>query len=84
MMYHIFEQDEEAHASRRELERFFNVCQLDVFISVCCMDYISTDTADTTFYVQEVCNEISKLSQLWNYGKVRTFMNTTEYLYQMF
>ena len=33
------------------------------------MDYIGTDTADTTFKIQEECNEISQLSQVYEDGK---------------
>ena len=59
MMYHTFEKYDEAHNALRELEQFVDACQLDVFIFVCRMEYVGTDTDDTTFYVQEVCNEIS-------------------------
>ena len=48
------------------------------------MEYIGTDTADTTFYVQEVCNEISQLHQVWKDGKGRVFMDTPEDLYQKY
>ena len=81
-MYHVLEQDEETYNVRRELERFVDACQLDVFIYVCCMDYVGTDTSDTTFYVQEVCNEISQLCQVWKDGKGRTYTDTPEDFYQ--
>ena len=80
MMYQSFEQDEEAHDTRRELKQFVDDFQLYIFISICQMDYVGTDTADTTFYVQEVCNEISLLRHIWKDGKVRTFTDTPEYL----
>ena len=50
-MYHVFEQDEEVHNAKRELELFVDACQLDVFISLCQMDYVGTGTYNTTFYV---------------------------------
>ena len=45
----MFVQDEEDHYSWIYLERFIDACQLDVFISVCSMDYVGTDNSDTTF-----------------------------------
>ena len=64
MMYQEFEHDEESNDAWRELERFVDDFQLYVFISICRMDNVETDTTDTTFYVQEVCNEISQLRQV--------------------
>ena len=55
-----------------ELEQFVHACQLDVFISLCRVDCIWTDTADTTFYVQEMYNEMFQLCQVWKDGKGRT------------
>ena len=81
-MYHAFEQDEEDNDAWRKLKQFVNACQLDIFISVCRMEYIGTDTADTTFYVQEVCNDIPQLPQVRKYGKGRTFTDTPDDLYQ--
>ena len=81
-MYHAFEQDEEAHNARKQLQCFVDACKLNVFISVCQMDYVGTDTADTTFYIQDVCNEISQFRQVWKDGKVRTFTDNPEDLYQ--
>ena len=71
-MYHAFEQNEESHDAWRELERFVDTFQLDVYISICQMDYVGTDTADTTFYVQEMYNEMFQLCQVWKDGKGRT------------
>ena len=48
------------------------------------MDYVGTDTADTTLYVQDVCNEISHLHQVLKDGKGRTFTDTPEDLYQKY
>ena len=48
------------------------------------MDYVGTYTTDTTFYVQELCNEIYWLPQVWNDGKGRTFTDTPKYLYQKY
>ena len=48
------------------------------------MDYVGTDTADTTVYVQEVYNKISQLRQVWKYGKGRMFTDTPEDLYQKY
>ena len=81
MMYQEFEHDEESNYAWRELERFVDDFQLYVFISICRMDYVGTDTTDTTFYVQEVCNEISQLRQVWKDGKIRTFKDISENLY---
>ena len=83
-MYHAFEQEEEDHEAQRELERFVYACQLDVYISVCWMDYVGTATADTTFYVQDVCNEISQLCQVWKDGKFSTFTDIPEGFYQKY
>ena len=66
------------------MQCFVDACKLNVFISVCQMDYVGTDTADTTFYVQEVCNDISLLRQVWKYGKGRTFTDTPDDLYQKY
>ena len=67
-----------------ELEQFVHACQLDVFISLCRVDCIWTDTADTTFYVEEVCNKIYQLRQVCKDGKYRTFTDTLEDLYQKY
>ena len=48
------------------------------------MEYVCTDTSDTTFYVQEVFNEIPQLRQVWMDGKVRTLTDTPEDLYQKY
>ena len=48
------------------------------------MDYVRTDTTDTTLYVQDVCNDISQLRQVCNDGKGRTFTDTPEDLYQKY
>ena len=81
-MYHAFEKYEESHDARRELEQLVDSCQLDVFIYICRIDYVGTDTVDTVFYSQEVCNEISQLCQVFKYRKGRTFTDTPEDLYQ--
>ena len=83
-MYHSFQQDEEAHNAHRELESFVDACQLDIFISICRMDYVGNDTANTTFYIQEVCNEMSQLRQVKKDGKGRTFMDNPEDFYQKY
>ena len=66
------------------MERLVDACQIDVFISVYQMDYVGTDTANTTFYAEDVCNEIYQLRQVWKDVKGRKFMETPEDLYQIY
>ena len=80
----MFEQDEESHDAQRQLEIFADTCKLDVFIFVCRMEYVGTENADTMFYVQQLCNDISQLCQVWKDGKVRAFRDTPEDFYQKY
>ena len=74
-MYHEFEENKKAHNARSKLERYVDACQIDVFISICQMDYVGTDTADTTFYIQVICRLVSAQDSifgliLWYVAKI--------------
>ena len=74
-MYTAFGQDEESHDAQRDLDRFIDACHIDVFISICQMDYVGTDTAATTFYIQVICRLVSAQDSifgliLWYVAKI--------------
>ena len=59
-------------------------CRLDIFITVCRMDYVGTNNYGITLYVQEVCNYIALFCQTWRDEKGCAIMDTPKDLYQKY
>lgn len=70
---------------REDLNEFIEVCRFDIFMRSCQVDYVGSENISKESYVSEVCNNMSKLKQLWKDERGRDMVDTApEELFQKF
>ena len=68
---------------QRNLRQFSDRCKLDIFLHLCMLDYVGSDSIDISLNVQEVCRKISSLCQRYTVrGKIVT--DTPDELFDKF
>ncbi len=66
------------------LTSFMEACKFDLFMQSCQVDYVGSVNVSRECHVREVCNNITKLKQVWKDENGKKQVDTPEELYQKF
>ena len=66
------------------MKEFSELCKFYIFMKGCQIDYVGSTDISWKSYVREVCNNISKLHQVWRDEKEKEVIDTSKDLFQKF
>jgi len=69
---------------RAKLREYGDRCKLDVYINLCCQDYIGDDIVDAALNAQEVCRRIGDLKQEYRDNGPRNKVDSPDELFNKF